>query len=588
MNLRSIRTLILSILFAGILLPGLASAQDEPQVFVGLNVQNAPIIVGVDTTFDVAISWATIGAWTHTEVYVGNTLYGCFDTPNKAAFSAGTVTVSLPVQGALLTAGDYNLFMFQASNASCNDVGNTLAVAACAFNVGLCPNDGLAVINESTVTVAKTFSDANPAVVPVSLVCTDPDATITVDDGDAGNGDTAEFTVTDYVDGTTCTASEDSVPAGYTTDNSDCTDMALVSSEDSACEITNTQNPVTVTVNKTFSAPHPVMDSQASITLTCPTATVDGSPLTATKTTTGYVATFEVSNFPFGGEACVATETIPAGYVQVSAVGCNALTVMPTDDAGPSCSIQNGPTSATFTVRKNFSDNNTISASVTASCTNAGSGPGLTMNGVAGTTAGGSASEAAPFPVVVKYADGSANCSATEVDLVGYTQKPAAALDCGTPLAVAVGTTNVNCEIFNDQDPILIHASKVYSNGGSLPVSFAVACTNLDTNGTVLPATANASPGNPAVFTVNDIKFNGTTNCKVTEPVPPGGYYETSNTCDFNLTPTSDAPRTCAITNTPTRATFKVTKFFADGNDVDEIEVSIDCNTGLILDQDKD
>lgn len=40
-------------------------------------------------------------------------------------------------------------------------------------------------------------------------------------------------------------------------------------------------------------------------------------------------------------------------------------------------------------------------------------------------------------------------------------------------------------------------------------------------------------------------------------------------------------------TGTSTRATFRVTKFFADGNDVAEVTVSIDCNTGLILDQDK-
>lgn len=36
------------------------------------------------------------------------------------------------------------------------------------------------------------------------------------------------------------------------------------------------------------------------------------------------------------------------------------------------------------------------------------------------------------------------------------------------------------------------------------------------------------------------------------------------------------------------RATFKVTKFFADGNDKDEVTVTLDCNTGVILDQDKD
>jgi len=42
-----------------------------------------------------------------------------------------------------------------------------------------------------------------------------------------------------------------------------------------------------------------------------------------------------------------------------------------------------------------------------------------------------------------------------------------------------------------------------------------------------------------------------------------------------------------AFAQIDTRATFEVTKVFADGNDVDEVTVSIDCNTGIILDQDK-
>jgi len=42
-----------------------------------------------------------------------------------------------------------------------------------------------------------------------------------------------------------------------------------------------------------------------------------------------------------------------------------------------------------------------------------------------------------------------------------------------------------------------------------------------------------------------------------------------------------------AMAQINTRATFEVTKTFADGNNVEEIVVSIDCNTGQILDQDK-
>ncbi len=42
-----------------------------------------------------------------------------------------------------------------------------------------------------------------------------------------------------------------------------------------------------------------------------------------------------------------------------------------------------------------------------------------------------------------------------------------------------------------------------------------------------------------------------------------------------------------AMAQTNTRATFGVTKVFGDGNDEAEVAVAIDCNTGIILDQDK-
>jgi hypothetical protein len=43
-----------------------------------------------------------------------------------------------------------------------------------------------------------------------------------------------------------------------------------------------------------------------------------------------------------------------------------------------------------------------------------------------------------------------------------------------------------------------------------------------------------------------------------------------------------------AFAQSATRATFEVEKIFADGNDEATVTVSIDCNTGLILDQDKE
>jgi hypothetical protein len=42
-----------------------------------------------------------------------------------------------------------------------------------------------------------------------------------------------------------------------------------------------------------------------------------------------------------------------------------------------------------------------------------------------------------------------------------------------------------------------------------------------------------------------------------------------------------------AMAQIDTRATFKVNKVFADGNNVDEVVISLDCTSGQILDQDK-
>jgi hypothetical protein len=398
-----------------------------------------------------------------------------------------------------------------------------------------------------------------------------------------------------------------------------------------SCALTNNQDPVEIYVDKIYNEVHPAdADPEVDITLVCAGATVTAGGIPqddanqdspagvfgqATATTVDGRATFTVSDYLFYGSGCYATEAVPAGYVQDTADdSCGTeqepgILVLPggiqydPPEEGPqgnmapppNCTISNDPTVATFSIEKDFSDDNPMAVDVTATCSDDGNGPGIVLNGAASSTASGSASEATPFAVEIKYADGSASCDGAEDnDLPGYTTEagdgPAA--DCGAgDQTVAVDSTDVACEVFNDQDPIEIQAAKVYSNGGGAAVDFAVQCSNLDTGGTVLPPTAEASPGNPAIFTVNDVMWDGSTLCEVSEPVPPGGYYETGNTCtsgDLDMTPNSDDPRTCEITNTPTRATFKVTKIFADGNNVDDIEVSIDCNTGLILDQDKD
>jgi hypothetical protein len=232
----------------------------------------------------------------------------------------------------------------------------------------------------------------------------------------------------------------------------------------------------------------------------------------------------------------------------------------------------------TFTVNKDFSDNNPASVDFGISCT------GAEVIDNSGGVSGATEAEPAVFTLGWNPAEESPTCTVTEISSpAGYTADESLCVD-----VVLEEEGEASCTISNTQDPVFINADKIFSSGGGSSADFAVECTNLDAGGTVTPPTASASPGNPAIFEVNDFMWDGSTICNVTEPVAPGGTWETDNTCvDLSIVP-SDDPVECAITNSPTRATFRVTKVFDDGNNVDEIEVSIDCNTGLILDQDKD
>lgn len=136
-----------------------------------------------------------------------------------------------------------------------------------------------------------------------------------------------------------CTATEVVSPAGYSADESDCENMMLTDDATLECDIINTQNPIVVSITKSYENPQPDVDPEVAITLTCPTGTVAPS---ATVMTSGGLATFEVSNFPFDGETCVATEELIRSYIQVDAAGCEDLIVSPGVNPEPSCTFLNG------------------------------------------------------------------------------------------------------------------------------------------------------------------------------------------------------------------------------------------------------
>lgn len=128
---------------------------------------------------------------------------------------------------------------------------------------------------------------------------------------------------------------------------------------------------------------------------------------------------------------------------------------------------------------------------------------------------------------------------------------------------------------------------KEYASSGAGPVDVTLECA--DSSG-LLVYEPQSGP-TTAALTVRrfDIDPAGSgTACTVTESVP-AGYYQAGRSADCDVEPTADGGEyTCTLTNALTRATFRVTKHFADDNNLDEVTVSIDCNTGLILDQDKD
>ena len=88
----------------------------------------------------------------------------------------------------------------------------------------------------AAITVNKDFLPNSVATVPVALTCTS--GTVTTTPLNASEATPAVFTVTGASPGATCTATE-TVPAGYTADQTNCASVALGGS----CTITNTLIP---------------------------------------------------------------------------------------------------------------------------------------------------------------------------------------------------------------------------------------------------------------------------------------------------------------------------------------------------------
>ncbi len=126
---------------------------------------------------------------------------------------------------------------------------------------------------------------------------------------------------------------------------------------------------------------------------------------------------------------------------------------------------------------------------------------------------------------------------------------------------------------------------KEYESGGAGPVAVHLECSDDVGLGFADPLEAMT----PAALQWRRFDKDSTV-CSVIETVP-AGYYEVDRTEECDVDPVADMDLggnySCTITNAVTRATVRMTKDFTDGDNPTPVTVLLDCNTGLILDQDK-
>jgi hypothetical protein len=397
-------------------------------------------------------------------------------------------------------------------------------------------------LNTGTFTVAKDFSDDNASLVPMTLTCSS--GTITTNPLNASEGSPAEFEVTGFLPGATCTATEAAIP-GYIQDDSACQVGGLLA-DGGSCTMVNTLRVGTFTVAKDFSDDS---DAAVDMTLTCSSGTVTANPLAASE---GSPAEFEVTGF-LPGATCTATEAATPGYDQDD----SACQVGGLLADGGSCTMVNTLRVGTFTVEKLFSDENEAAVDMTLTCTSGD----ITTNPLPASMASPAEFEVTGFLV-------GATCTATEAATPGYDQDDSA---CQVEGLLADGGS---CTMVNTLRTGEFTVHKSYSDDNETPVTVTASCTG---NGSFDENPLTAAPGDPAVFTYTG--FIGDPTCTAVESNVPDGYDSNNDDCQDG----DDLNSSCTITNELIAiARFRVTKDFSDDNP-QGVMVHITCTTGLPL-----
>jgi hypothetical protein len=282
------------------------------------------------------------------------------DSSPKAATEAAPAvfTITGLSEGATCTATEGRTPAgYRAIQGSCRDV----AIAAGESRSCTITNKRRGV-SAATFLVRKDFvPNARTASVAVSVSCTNggrPDKAQKT----ATEAAPAFFKITRFGKGATCTATERSVPSGYTPNTKDCLRVPIGRAASPSCTIINTRTSVssaTFTVAKDFS---PDESAKVSIGLTCDSGKVTETPLSASE---GAPVTFSITGFS-PGAACTATEgTPPPGYTADEG-DCRRVPVV--NGKAYACTIIDTLNTATLTVKKEFTDGSTRIVGVKLVC----------------------------------------------------------------------------------------------------------------------------------------------------------------------------------------------------------------------------
>jgi uncharacterized repeat protein (TIGR01451 family) len=353
--------------------------------------------------------------------------------PGELGSSNSTLTIDLTVSGTAGAATDAISITANVSalNETDSDTNNDFA------------NEATSITTIATFGVTKDFSDDSTAGVEVQLTCSGgqvlgPLPIIT-------EGPLYGLTVVDFPAGTSCTVTE-TVPAGYSASYAaGCTIDPIVSNLGTyPCLITNTQLPVQIVVNKSFTDGN---DADVTIDLVCGAGTVTADDPTASGSDP---AEFTISDLPATGTTCTATETLPAGYGQESTT-CTDVAVAV--GGSPSCEFVNAPSQARIWVSKVFTDGNPGEIEVALRCNT-----GLPLEQTFDISPG----HPVAF-VVTNYNDGELDCTVTEDGEAGYIGSyydGTTVTDTACEFLDIAAIAELSCEITNTPAPVNLDITK--------------------------------------------------------------------------------------------------------------------------------